>query len=256
MIHETAIINSGARLGKDVVVGPFTTIEADVTIGDGTVIGPNVSIRPYTSIGPRCHVHAGSVLGGIPQDVGFKGERSFVTIGANCQIREGVTINRGTKADSVTEIGDGCFLMAFSHCAHNVKLGRGVIMANGALLAGYVEIGDQVVISGNCILHQFVRVGRLVMLGGGCAVTKDVPPFCMLKPLEINKIVGLNTVGLRRSNLTARDQQEIKEGFKLLFRSGLNVSKALEKIKATYPSGPASEFSTFIEQSKRGICRM
>ena len=256
MIHETAIINPGARLGKDVDVGPFTTIEADVTIGEGTVIGPNVSIMPYTSIGSCCHVHAGAVLGGIPQDVGFRGEKSFITIGANCQIREGVTINRGTRADSVTEIGDDCFLMAFSHFGHNVKLGRGVIVANGALLAGYVEIGDKVVISGNCVLHQFVRVGRLVMLGGGCAVTKDVPPFCMLKPLEINRIVGLNTVGLRRSNLTTRDQQEIKEGFKLLFRSGLNVGKALERIKATYPSGSASEFSTFIEKSERGICRM
>ncbi len=256
MIHKTAIIDPGAELGKDVEIGQFTTIAADVNIGDGSVIGPNVNIMPYTSIGSRCHVHAGAVLGGVPQDVGFKGERSFVAIGANCQIREGVTINRGTRVDSVTEIGDDCFLMAYSHFGHNVKLGRGVIVANGALLAGFVEIGDQVVISGNCVLHQFVNVGRLVMLGGGCAVTKDVPPFCMLKPLEINKIVGLNTVGLRRSTLTAKEQEEIKEGFKLLFRSGLNVGEALEKIKETYPSGPAAELSAFVEKSKRGICRM
>ncbi|MGR3173557.1 MAG: acyl-ACP--UDP-N-acetylglucosamine O-acyltransferase [Candidatus Scalindua sp.] len=256
MIHETAIIDPGAELGNDVDVGPFTVIEADVTIGDGTVIGPNVSIMPYTSIGPRCHVHAGAVLGGIPQDVDFKGDRSFVSIGANCQIREGVTINRGTKADSVTEIGDDCFLMAFSHFGHNVKLGRKVIVANGALLAGYVEVGDQVFISGNCVLHQFVKVGRLAMLGGSCGISKDVPPFCLVKPLEGNTIAGLNSVGLRRSTLSTKDRQEIKEAFKLLFLSDLNVSHALEKIKSAYPSGPAAEISTFVDESKQGICRM
>jgi UDP-N-acetylglucosamine acyltransferase len=256
MIHETAIIDPGAELGKDVDIGPFTTIEADVNIGDGTVIGPNVSIRPYTSIGPHCNVHAGAVLGGIPQDVDFKGDISFVSIGANCQIREGVTINRGTQTDSVTEIGDDCFLMAFSHFGHNVKLGRKVIVANGALLAGYVEIGDQVFISGNCVLHQFVKVGRLAMLGGSCGISKDVPPFCLVKPLEGNTIAGLNSVGLRRSTLSTKDRQEIKEAFKLLFLSDLNVSHALEKIKSFYPSGPAAEISTFVDESKQGICKM
>ena len=256
MIHETAIIDPSAELGKDVDIGPFTTIEADVNIGDGTVIGPNVSIMPNTLIGPHCNIHAGAVLGGVPQDVDFEGERSFVTIGANCQIREGVTINRGTQPDSVTEIGDDCFLMALSHFGHNVKLGNKVIVANGALLAGYVEVGDQVFISGNCVLHQFVTVGRLAMLGGGCGVSKDVPPFCLVKPLEGNTIAGLNSIGLRRSTLSAKDRQEIKEAFKLLFLSGLNVSHALEKIKSAYPSGPASEFSTFIDESERGICVM
>ncbi len=163
MIHKTAIIDSGAELGNDVEVGPFTVVESDVTIGDGSVIGPNVSIRPYTSIGSHCNVHAGAVLGGIPQDVNFEGGKSFVSVGANCQIREGVTINRGTQTDSVTEIGDDCFLMAFSHFGHNVKLGRKVIVANGALLAGYVEVGDQVFISGNCVLHQFVTVSEMIV---------------------------------------------------------------------------------------------
>mgnify|MGYP001159945074 FL=1 len=256
MIHKTAVIDPGAELGKDVEVGPFTVIEADVTIGDGSVIGPNVSIRPYTSIGSHCNVHAGAVLGGIPQDVNFEGGKSFVSIGANCQIREGVTINRGTQTDSVTEIGDDCFLMAFSHFGHNVKLGSKVIVANGALLAGYVDIGDQVFISGNCVLHQFVTVGRLAMLGGGCGISKDVPPFCLVKPLEGNTIAGLNSVGLRRSTLTTKDRQEIKEAFKLLFQSGLNITNAVEKIKSAYPSGPAAEISTFVDESKQGICKM
>ncbi len=256
MIHKTAIIDPSAELGSNVDVGPFTVIEADVTIGDGTAIGPNVSIRPYTSVGPRCNIHAGVVLGGIPQDVNFEGGKSFVTIGANCQIREYVTINRGTQTDSVTEIGDDCFLMALSHFGHNVKLGRNVIVANGALLAGYVNVGDQVFISGNCVLHQFVTVGRLAMLGGSCGISKDIPPFCLVKPLEGNTIAGLNSVGLRRSTLATKERQEIKEAFKLLYLSGLNISHALEEIKATFPSGPASEFATFIEESKRGICVM
>ncbi len=256
MIHKTAIIDSKTVLGKNVEVGPYTVIENDVTIGDGTVIGPNVYIRPYTSIGPGCHIHAGAVLGGIPQDVNFNGDKSFVAIGENCQIREGVTINRGTQADSVTEIGDNCFLMAFSHFGHNVKLGSNVIVANGALLAGYVTVHDQVFISGNCILHQFITVGRLAMLGGGCGVSKDVPPFCLVKPLEGNKIAGLNSVGLRRSTLTKKDRQDIKDAFKLLFLSDLNISHALKEIKIDYPFGPASELSTFIDESQRGICVM
>jgi len=256
MIHNTAIIDPKAELDKDVDIGPFSVIEKDVTIGSGTVIGPNVYVRQYTSIGPGCNIHAGAVLGGVPQDLNFKGDKSFVTIGMNCQIREGVTINRGTQAESVTEIGDGCFLMAFSHFGHNVKLGRGVKVANGSLFAGYVEVGDQAFISGNCLLHQFVKVGRLAMLSGGCGVSKDVPPFCMTKNLELNKIISLNSVGLRRSTLSTNDQQEIKAAFKLLFNSGLNVSQALERIKSNYPSGPASEFSTFIEKSERGICVM
>ncbi len=256
MIHKTAIIDSRAELGKDVDVGPFTVIEKNVIVGSNTVIGPNVYIRPYTSIGSGCHIHAGAVLGGDPQDVNFEGVKSFVNIGEYCKIREGVTINRGTQAESVTEIGDNCFLMAFSHFGHNVKLGRGVTVANGSLFAGYVEVGDQAFVSGNCILHQFIKVGRLAMLGGGCGITKDVPPFCMIKPVEVNKIVGLNSVGLRRSTLSVKEQQEIKDAFKLLFNSGLNVGQALEKIKSNYPSGPASEFSNFIEKSERGICVM
>jgi len=256
MIHKTAIIDPGAELGNDVEIGPFTVIESDVTIGDGTVIGPNVSIMPYTSIGPRCNVHAGAVLGGTPQDVNFEGGKSFVTIGANCQIRECVTINRGTQTDSVTEVGDDCFLMALSHLGHNVKLGRNVIVANGALLAGYVDVGDNVFISGNCVVHQFVTIGRLAMLGGTCGVSKDIPPFCLVKPLEGNKILGLNSVGLRRSTLSKEERQEIKEAFKLLYLSDLNISHALEKIKSAFPAGPASEFSAFIEKSERGICSM
>lgn len=255
MIHETAVIDPGAELGGDVAVGPFSYIEAGVRVGDGCVIGPHVSILRYTTLGSNCKVHAGAVLGDLPQDKKFEDCESWVRIGADCVVREGVTIHRGTKPGTATEIGDDCFLMAFSHFAHNVKLGTGVIVANGALLGGYVEVGDRAFISGNSMMHQFVKVGRLAMLGGGCAVTKDVPPFCTLGPVSLNTIVGLNVVGMRRAGLTPEQRDEIRRAFKILYHSGLNVSQAAKRIRETFSSGPALEFCTFIEQSKRGICK-
>lgn len=254
MIHETAVIDPGAELGRDVTIGPFSYIEADVRIGDGCVVGSHVSIMRYTLLGSNCRVHAGAVLGDLPQDTAFKQCESWVRIGADCLIREGVTIHRGTKQGTVTEIGDGCFLMAFSHFAHNVRLGKSVIVANGALLGGYVEVGDRAFISGNCLMHQFVKVGRLAMLGTGCAATKDVPPFCMLRNVALNTVAGLNVVGMRRAGLSSQERDEIKRAFKILYQSGLNVSQAAGKIKETFDSGPALEFCAFIEDSKRGIC--
>ncbi len=254
MIHESAVIEDGAEIGRNVRVGPFTHIEAGTRVGDGCVIGPNVTIMQHTSLGADCRVHAGAVLGDVPQDTGFEGGDSFVRIGAGCLIREGVTIHRGTKTGTATEIGEGCFLMAFSHCAHNVRLGTGVIMANGALLGGHVEVGDRAFISGNCMVHQFVKVGRVAMLGGGCGASKDVPPFCTLRPMVLNSVAGLNIVGMRRAGLSPEERKEIKEAFKILYRSGLNVSDAKDKIRATLASGPALEIAEFIEHSGRGIC--
>jgi UDP-N-acetylglucosamine acyltransferase len=254
MIHGTAVIDPGAKLGKDVSVGPFAYIERDVQIGDGCVIGPHVCILRYTTLGEKCRVHAGAVLGDVPQDLAFQSVESFVRIGANCLIREGVTIHRGTKAGTVTEVGDGCFLMANSHLAHNVKLGKGVILANGALLGGYVEVGDRAFISGNCLLHQFTRVGRLVIIGGGGGASKDVPPFCMVPPLRSNRVAGLNVIGLRRAGFNPEQRSQIKEAFKILYRSGLSTGEAVAKIEATFKTGPALEFCEFVKSSKRGIC--
>ena len=254
MIHQTAVIDPGAELGNGVSVGPFSYIDAGVRLGDGCVVGPHVSIYRHTTLGADCTVHAGAVLGDIPQDTGFEECRSFVRIGSDCTIREGVTIHRGSKPDTVTEISNECFLMAFSHFAHNVRLGNGVTVANGALLGGYVEVGDKAFISGNCAIHQFVKVGRLAMLGGGCGVSKDVPPFCMLPPVSFNAVGGLNIVGMRRAGLDSGERHEIKTAFKILYRSGLNVSQASRKIRETFSSGPALEICAFIEKSTRGIC--
>jgi UDP-N-acetylglucosamine acyltransferase len=256
MIHPTAIIDPGAKLGKDVTIGPFTCVEADVQIGDGCVIGPHASILRYTTMGSKCKVHAGAVLGDLPQDLSFSACESRVNIGSNCVIREGVTVHRGTKPGTITEIGNDCFLMAFSHFAHNVKLGRNVIVANGALLAGYVEVGDRAFISGNAVIHQFVRIGRLAMVGGGCGISKEVPPFCTMLPVALNSVAGLNVVGMRRAGIGADERMAIKRAFKTLFLSDLNVSEAIGKIRSG-GNLPASvlEFCAFVEASKRGICR-
>jgi len=254
MIHKTAVIDPGAEIGKDVSVGPFSCIEGDVKIGDGCVIGPHVTIMRYTTIGEKCRVHSGAVLGDIPQDLGFGGGESFVRIGTGCVIREGVTVHRGTKPGTATEIGDNCFLMAYSHFAHNVKLGRNVIVANNAMMGGYAEVGDRAFVSGGVGVHQFCRIGRLAMVGGNSGISKDVPPFCTIRSVTLNVVGGMNLVGMKRAGFSPVDRAQVKEAFKLLYRSGLNVKQAVEKARSVFISGPGQEFWQFIEQAKRGIC--
>jgi UDP-N-acetylglucosamine acyltransferase len=254
MIHPTAVVEPGADIGRDVAIGPFAYVQAGARVGDGCVIGPHASILRFTSVGSGCRIHAGAVLGDLPQDLSFKETESFVRIGSGCVVREGVTIHRGTKPGTATEVGDGCYLMAFSHLAHNVKLGANVIMANGALLGGYVEVGDRVFISGHCGVHQFVRIGRVAMLGGASAVSKDVPPFCTTRPMTLNKMLSVNVVGMRRAGIATADREAIRQAFRLLYHSGLNVSQALAAIRESVSSGPALELCEFVAQSKRGIC--
>ncbi len=254
MIHETALIEKGAELGKDVDVGPFTCIMDGAQIGDGCKIGPHTTLFGSVTMGRGCVVHAGAVLGDTPQDLSFKGGASSVQIGNNCVIREGVTIHRGTEEDTSTVVGDECFLMAFSHLAHNVVLANNVIMANGAVLGGYAEVGERTFISGLVGVHQFVKVGRLAMLGGGAIATKDVPPFCMLKNAEHNTIIGLNVVGMRRSGMSYEDRKAVQRAFKVLFLSGFNASQAKGRLEELFLEGPASEFARFIASSTRGLC--
>lgn len=253
-IHETAVVDKGAQVGSDVRIGPFCHVEGKVTIGDGCVLMDRVSLMGDLLLGPGCRVHAGAVLGDVPQDLGFKGAESRVRIGSNCMIREGVTIHRGTNEGSVTEIGDDCFLMGFSHYAHNVKLGRRVIVVNGSLLAGYVEVGDGAFISGNCCVHQFVKIGRLVMVGGGGGISKDVPPFCMTRTVGFNEVVGLNVVGMRRAGMGPDERRQVKRAYQLLYRSGLNATQAVERIRESFDDGPALEFCEFVSRSERGLC--
>lgn len=253
-MHPTAVIETGAELDVDVSVGPFAYVAAGARIGAGCRIGPHATIYGYTTLGAECRVHAGAVLGDVPQDFGFEAGDSYVRIGAGCIIREGVTVHRGSKPDTETVIGDRCMLMAFSHCAHNVCLEDHVVLANGALLAGYVRVGERAFVSGNVAVHQFVRVGRLVMLGGGAMISRDVPPFCMVRPATENGVEGLNVIGMRRAGLGPEVRKTVKAVFKVLYRSGLNTSQALAFMDANFPDGVGREVHDFVAASKRGIC--
>lgn len=257
-IHATACIDPEACLGQGVAVGPGAVIAAGATVGDHCVIGPHAVIYSGVTLGEGCRVHAGAVIGDTPQDLAFKGEvASFVRIGARNILREGVTIHRGTKAGTETVTGDDCYLMANSHLAHNVKLGNRVILANGALMAGYVEVGDGAFVSGNTVVHQFCRIGRLAMLGGLSAIGKDVPPFCMTRSGGVNTIVGLNIVGLRRNGFTPEQRKSARGCMDIVFRQGLNVGQAVEKLRELAGLGDvlAAEWADFIGAAARGICK-
>ncbi len=255
-IHSTAIVDTAAQLGTDVAVGPYAVIEAGVAIGDGSVIGPHAVLYAGTRLGRECRVHAGAVLGDRPQDLGFREAPSWVRVGDRCVLREGVTLHRGTQPDSATEIGDDCYLMANAHCAHNVTLGRRVILANGVLLAGYVSVGDGCFMGGNAAVHQFVRVGRLAMVGGLAAVSQDVLPFMTVATGECNVLAGPNTVGLRRAGLAAPERVAIRRAFHLLCRSGLATAAAREQLLVEFPEVPViAELCAFAAATKRGFCR-
>lgn len=255
-IHPTAIIDPEAEIGPGANIGPFSYIGPKVKIGANCKIGPHVVIHPYTTIGDNCEIHAGAVLGDTPQDLSFHSDtESYVVIGNNCVFREGVTVHRGTKPGTTTTIGDDCFLMANSHCAHNVKLGNKVILVNGVLLAGYVEVDDGAFISGSVVVHQFVKIGKLAMLGGSSGIGRDILPYCTARSMALNDIAGLNVVGMRRAGITAEKRLEIKRAFRLIYNQGLTPRQAAAEIRQTFTSGPALDFSDFIDRSTRGICR-
>ncbi len=254
-IHATAVLEPGAEIGEGVSIGPFCYVQNGAVIGRDSVLDSHVTVLANTTLGARCRIHAGAILGGLPQDLGYKGGVSYVRIGEDCVLREGVTVNRGTQAESVTVIGDRCMLMANSHCGHNTCVGNDVVLANGALLAGYVKVGDRAFISGNVGVHQFVHIGRMAMLGISTVLTKDVPPFCTVRPSTENGVAGLNVIGMRRAGMSAEDRAMVKSAFKVLYRSGLNVEQALKVLEQDLsPAPPVLEMIRFVRESHRGIC--
>lgn len=254
-IDKTAIVSSEAKLGKNVKIGPFSTIDKNVTIGDGTKIGPNCHITGWTEIGKNCDILHGVVVGNPPQDVKFKGKRSFCVIGDGNMIREYVTIHRGSDYESKTVIGSSNFLMAYSHVGHNCNLGNGVILANAANLSGYVEVEDFAFISGLVPVHQFVRIGCYCMIGGGYRVPKDIVPYSLAGGYPI-RICGLNTVGLKRHKFKAEIRNILKEAYKIIFFSNLNTHQAIARAKTDLPQREeVKHLIEFIENSTRGIVK-
>lgn len=252
-IDARAVVAKGARIAGGVEIGPFAIIEDDVDIGPGVKIWPHAYICSGSSIGEGTQIHMGAVVGNIPQDLAFKGGKTFVKVGKRNVIREYVTIHRGTTDGSSTIIGDDCYFMAVSHVGHNCDIGNNVIVANGALLAGYVEVGDRAFISGNVVIHQFCRIGELAMIGGFSGINKDVPPYMLVRGPSV--VRSLNLVGLRRTKLPRETVAALRDVYKLIYTSGMNTRQALAEMKKMSASKELDVLIKFIESSKRGICK-
>jgi len=255
-VHPTAIVHPGANVASDVEVGPYSIIEEDVCVDSGTVIGPHVVIKRYASIGKNCRIYQFASIGEIPQDLKFQGEASRLIIGDNNQIREYVTLNRGTEGGGgVTRIGNNNLLMAYAHVAHDCTIGNHTILANAATLGGHIVIEDYASIGGLVAIHQFVRVGRHAFVGGKSAVTLDIPPY-MLASGDRAKLHGLNLTGLKRRGFTESSVHALKNAYRILFRSNLKLEEALEQVRAQWGEVPeAAYLSDFIAASERGVTR-
>lgn len=248
-------IDSGARLGQNVKVGPFTCIYDNVEIGDNCEIMNNVTILPGARIGNNVRIFPGAVIGAIPQDLKFRGEDTVAIVGDNTTIRECVTINRGTASKGSTEVGSGCLLMAYTHVAHDCRIGNNVIVSNAVQFGGEVVVDDFAVIGGGSLIHQFCHLGKYIMLQGGALVNKDIPPYVKAAREPIS-YVGLNAVGLHRHGFSREDVQTISDIYKILYLSDLNVTNAIKLILQTLPeSSFRDEIVGFAEHSERGIIR-
>ena len=254
-IHPTAIVDPKAELALGVRIGPYAVIGGGARVGRDTRIGPHVIIEGSVEIGERCQLSPGVVVGTPPQDLKYReGTQSGVRIGNENRIREYVTIHRASMADAWTTVGDGNFIMAGSHIAHDCRLGNGVVMVNYSGLSGFVELEDGVVIGGMTGIHQFCRVGRMAYVGGYTRVVRDIPPYFIV---EGNPAVarGVNVVGLRRNDVSSEIRLDLQRVFKLLYRSGLNRTQALDRIEGEVTmSEPVAHLIEFIRASKRGVC--
>jgi len=253
-VAPTARVHPEAWIGPQTVVGEFCVIEAEVRIGMGCRLEPYVYIKRWTTLGDRNEISAGTVLGTDPLDKAFTGERSYLRIGDDNRIREHYTISRGTQPESVTEIGNGNYIMTSGHIAHNCRIGNETVICSCSLVAGYVEIEDQAFISGGIGIHQYSKIGRLAMIAGGTRVNRDVPPFFMYSGLYVQP-VGLNLMGLKRAGFGEAEIATLKKAYQILYRSGLKLEEALQHIETEIPGEHTLHLVRFIRSSVRGICR-
>lgn len=251
-IHPSALIGKNVVLGANNTIGPNVIIEDGVKIGSHNQIMAGAFLARGTEIGDHNEIHMNTVIGHAPQDLAYKSEETFTKIGNKNVIREFVTIHRGTKAGTSTVIGNENFIMAYCHIAHNCHLGNNIIMVNQASLTGHCIVEDRAFLSGMTGFHQFTRIGTLAMVSALSAINKDIPPYviCGGRPAVAQ---GINVVGMRRAGIGPDARGEIKEAFRLLYRSGLNTSQAIEAIKRSLKSKEVAHMVAFIEASKRGI---
>ena len=252
-IHNLAYIEKGAQIGDNVTVEPFAVIKKNVVIEDGVTVKSNAYIDGYTTIKENTVIWPGANIGNKPQDLKYKGEKTFVEIGKNCQIREYVTINSSCIENSVVKIGNNCLIMAYCHVAHDCTVGNNVIMANSSQLAGHIVVEDFAIIGGMTPIHQFVRIGRHAMVGGFSGVSHDVPPYTIGNGLPY-RIGGLNIVGLKRRNFPLHVRNELTKAFKYTYRSNLKLADAIKRIENELEQTEEVRcWVDFIKTSKRGI---
>jgi len=255
MKQPLAYIHPDAKIAPGVVIEPFVTIDKNVVIGEGSKISSNVTILEGTRIGKNCNIFQGAVIGGVPQDLKFKGEDSLAIIGDNTTIREYVTVNRGTAAKNKTVIGSNCLIMAYCHVAHDCVIGDHVIMANATQLAGEVIIDDFAILSGGILVHQFSHIGSHVMIQGGSKINKDVPPFVKVGRDPVS-YAGINSIGLRRRGYSNEQIRDIQDIYRYIYLSGMNTSHAIERIEAELPATKErDEILLFVRSSPRGIIK-
>ena len=254
-IHPTAIVDPKTELGNNVTIGPYSIIESDVRIGDGCRIASNVLIGSGARLGKNVEIHHGAVVGTVPQDLKFGGEKTTAEIGDNTVIREYVTVNRGTVDRLKTIVGSDCLLMAYAHVAHDCVLGDKVIMANAVNLGGHVKIDDWAIVGGLVPVHQFTRIGKHAMIGGGFRVVQDVCPFALMAGCPL-RVVSVNHVGLSRRGFSEETIKTLKAAFKILFRSKLNTSRALSRVEEEIEMIPEiAEVIEFFKTSERGVVK-
>lgn len=259
-VDPSAQVAPTARVHPDAIIGPgcsiadFCVIESDVVMGARCRLEPHVYVKRWTIMGEDNDISAGTVLGTDPLDKAFSGERSYLRIGNRNKIREHYTISRGTRPESLTEIGDENYIMTSGHIAHNCRIGDRTVIASCALVAGYVDIGDGAFISGGVVIHQFSKIGRLAMIGGNTRVNLDVPPYFLYSGFNVEP-VGINLVGLKRAGFDASEISALKTAYRLLYRSGLKLSDALDRIDKECPSSQTRHLVEFVRSSERGVCR-
>lgn len=247
-IHNLSFVHPKARLADDVEVGPFCFVEEDVEVGQGTKLDSHVTIKSGSRLGISNFIAQGAVLGGDPQDRRYAGEPTFLKIGDRNVIREYVTIHRATGEGKSTTIADDCYIMAYTHLGHNVSLGNFVTLANSVGLAGYVTIEDLVTFGGMVGVHQFTRIGKAAMVGGMASITRDVPPFTIVAGRD--QVLDINAVGLRRSGVDSASRLALHKAVKLLYKSELGLTNAMETVRREVPMTPQVEYLLAFEERR------
>lgn len=254
-IAPTAIVSPCAKIAENVLIGPFSIVEDEVEIGAGCVIDSHVVVKRYTTLGANNRLHPGVQLGTDPEDKKFSSAvRSYLRIGSGNVFREYSSVSRGTPAESATVIGDNNYIMVGVHVAHNCQLGSDIVICNNCSLGGFVEIEDGAFLSAGVLVHQFGKIGRLAMISGNTGVNLDVPPYVVAAEFRA-AARGLNLVGLKRAGLSAEAIAQLKQAYRILYRSRLPLEDALKQIESELTSAETRHFAGFIRRSERGICR-